>query len=405
MALDRFNENMDIIAGLGDDPKRDDGLSTPQFKSVFDKAGLLIQKFLNEKLIPQIENFLDEGTVLGKITEVLSGKLDKTGGTMEGPINMNGQSLSGLNAPTKDDEPATKGYVEETTKDFATETFVNDAVKTAAPRNLLDNSYFANPVNQRGVTSWTPSKPGYWSLDRWVTYGVGTTFTLKNKKVVISNDGSATCGFQQRIEEIALSAGKRYTLAVKGRVTGTWYLSFGENVGSNTGNKELDQNVDKVHVYCFTLPESTDGLYNFRIRASANVATAEIEWMAFYEGEYTAETLPEYQPKGYGAELAECMRYFYKNVIRRAALNAWNLVDSCFYYPIPMRLSNLTVVLIEPNTGWIGYASMWYDGTQYDNVEVSVVETSNTFAKINSPNGKLREGADIAVNVEVSADL
>jgi hypothetical protein len=32
-------------------------------------------------------------------------------------------------------------------------------------------------------------------------------------------------------------------------------------------------------------------------------------WAALYEGEYTAETLPEYQPKGYGAELAECQLY------------------------------------------------------------------------------------------------
>ena len=34
------------------------------------------------------------------------------GGTMEGSINMNGQPLSGLNAPTKDDEAANKGYVD-----------------------------------------------------------------------------------------------------------------------------------------------------------------------------------------------------------------------------------------------------------------------------------------------------
>lgn len=37
------------------------------------------------------------------------------GGTMEGPINMNGQPLSGLNAPTKDDEAANKGYVDQHT--------------------------------------------------------------------------------------------------------------------------------------------------------------------------------------------------------------------------------------------------------------------------------------------------
>ena len=35
-----------------------------------------------------------------------------SGGTMEGAINMNGQKISGLNEPTGDNEPATKGYVD-----------------------------------------------------------------------------------------------------------------------------------------------------------------------------------------------------------------------------------------------------------------------------------------------------
>lgn len=56
MALDRFTDDLHIIENLGDNPKRDNGLSTPQFKSCFDKAGLLIQKYINEKLIPAIEN-------------------------------------------------------------------------------------------------------------------------------------------------------------------------------------------------------------------------------------------------------------------------------------------------------------------------------------------------------------
>ena len=37
--------------------------------------------------------------------------LSLSGGTMEGSINMNGQKLYGLNAPTADDEAATKGFV------------------------------------------------------------------------------------------------------------------------------------------------------------------------------------------------------------------------------------------------------------------------------------------------------
>lgn len=38
--------------------------------------------------------------------------LPVVGGTMEGAINMNGQKLSGLNEPTSDNEPATKGYAD-----------------------------------------------------------------------------------------------------------------------------------------------------------------------------------------------------------------------------------------------------------------------------------------------------
>ena len=35
-----------------------------------------------------------------------------------------------------------------------------------------------------------------------------------------------------------------------------------------------------------------------------------IAWAALYEGEYTDETKPDYHPRGYAAELAECQRYY-----------------------------------------------------------------------------------------------
>ena len=37
-----------------------------------------------------------------------------------------------------------------------------------------------------------------------------------------------------------------------------------------------------------------------------------VRWAALYEGEYTAETLPPYEPKGYAEEMAECLRYYRK---------------------------------------------------------------------------------------------
>ena len=237
------------------------------------------------------------------------GALSINGGVLNGGLNMNGQKLRGLNAPTENDEAATKGYVDNAKPNmtgYATETYVNSAVKKAAPRNLLDNSDFSNPVNQRGGTSYTPPIASYW-LDKWTSYGKGTEFALTNKKLTISNNGTATCGLFQRIQAEYLTVGKTYTLAVKGKVAGTWYLTYGVKGDANSYNSDpLDNGVDKVHVFCFALVESTDGLYNFRFRSPNVVATAEIEWMALYEGEYTTETLPEYRPKGKQVEALNC---------------------------------------------------------------------------------------------------
>lgn len=59
MAIPLFEENMDIISELGDYPQTDDGLTTEEFKSIFDEAGKKIKKFLNEVLIPNINNVVD----------------------------------------------------------------------------------------------------------------------------------------------------------------------------------------------------------------------------------------------------------------------------------------------------------------------------------------------------------
>lgn len=195
-----------------------------------------------------------------------------------------------------------------------TKSYINEQVRKVAPHNLLDNSDFRNPINQREMHEYTPSAISYF-IDRWEVYGKGTLFSLDNQMLKCVNDGSATCGLMQIVLANKLKVGKTYTLAAKAKVTGSFFLSYGINSTTNTGKSDaLEQNVDKVHVYSFTLPKSDEDTYNFRIRATAAASTAEIEWMALYEGEYTEETIPEYQSKGYGVELLECQRYyqFYK---------------------------------------------------------------------------------------------
>jgi hypothetical protein len=56
MAIPMFLEDMSILSKLGDKPGEYDGLSTPQFKAKFDEGTQKIQNYINETLVPAIEN-------------------------------------------------------------------------------------------------------------------------------------------------------------------------------------------------------------------------------------------------------------------------------------------------------------------------------------------------------------
>ena len=45
----------------------------------------------------------------------------------------------------------------------------------------------------------------------------------------------------------------------------------------------------------------------------ANLPNCTVKHVGLFDGEYTADTLPEYRSKGYGAELSECQRYYRVN--------------------------------------------------------------------------------------------
>lgn len=82
-----------------------------------------------------------------------------------------------------------------------------------------------------------------------------------------------------------------------------------------------------------------------------------LKWAALYDGEYTAENMPKYQPKGYAAELLECMRYYYRNwngemkdELYDTAYCPFSAMGIPISFPIPMR-SKPKVTLYDPNTG------------------------------------------------------
>lgn len=225
----------------------------------------------------------ETGTVTLTATDV--GALPSAGGDMTGAINMNGQSVSGLNNPTEESQAARKGYVDA-------------SVRKAAPRNLLDNSDFTNLVAQAGIGG-NHGTVAY-AADRWildsgtVSYSAGTGLTL---------NGTIT----QKLEN-APAAAYPYV----GMVSGTASISYADGAVTIT---------------------SSGGV---------------IQWAALYANEYTAVTLPEYQPKGYGAEMAECQRYFIRYggsyaFIAVGNIETASLAQCLIQLPVLMRLPEASV--------------------------------------------------------------
>ena len=64
MAIEKFNKNMAIIAALDDEPNDVGGMTSAELKNKFDEGGKALQTYMNETLIPALENLGVETAVL-----------------------------------------------------------------------------------------------------------------------------------------------------------------------------------------------------------------------------------------------------------------------------------------------------------------------------------------------------
>ena len=165
------------------------------------------------------------------------------------------------------------------------------AVRKAAPRNLLDNSDFTNLVAQAGIGG-NHGTIAY-AADRWildsgtVSYEAGVGLTLNGT-------------IRQKLEFPPTEE----TSAFVGMASGAASISYADGEVTITSGGGV------------------------------------IKWAALYGGVYTETTKPEYQPKGYGAELAECQRYYYKHNASTALIAGClfntGVVRVGYILPVPM---------------------------------------------------------------------
>lgn len=219
------------------------------------------------------------------------------------------------------------------------------AVRRAAPRNLLDNSDFRNPVNQRGQASYTAE--GY-TVDRWVmTMDIGTVNVVQGGLNLDAANHAIT--FAQYLDDGTLArmvaSGKKYTIAINYTVHSVVNdANFFERPKGGGINRlfAFETGLGNHTSFASFTPDAIGGNYQYApawmyLSQGWNVT---LHWAALYEGSYTAETLPEYQPKGYGAELAECQRYFQRI---NAKQREWRFHDAVIRNKVAIALLSIPI--------------------------------------------------------------
>lgn len=239
------------------------------------------------------------------------------------------------------------------------------------PVNLLDNSFYgvkSEIVNQRGQTSYTLA--GY-GIDRWRMNAETGTVSIHDGYIRFEDNSTAYNHFRQQINRKFLTD-TTVTFAINARGYDYGTCCFGMNAA-------LKSNAEWEVLTCtYTIPAGTDlasaPAYNPLITWNMG-GWAEVQWAAFYEGAYTAETLPPYVPKGYAAELAECMRYYQilplKRYIQKTEPNGGCTISERFM--LPMRMNSPTIS--QTYLGWTTLGSG--DAAAEKSPGLAVTKTTN----------------------------
>ena len=185
--------------------------------------------------------------------------------------------------------------------------------------NLLDNSDFTNPVNQRGQSSYTLT--GGYCIDRWRLSNGSYTVDTRQLVLTPTGTGRASANMQEYILWKNLwKEGDTLTLSasINGEVFSVTGV-FPVWAGSSNCYMAVDISADY---------ELASWRSNIETRASVVIQNKEghsaqgvfaLDWIKLEKGSVATP----YAPKGYGAELTECMRYFERCVFPGLAYISW----------------------------------------------------------------------------------
>ena len=240
--------------------------------------------------------------------------------------------------------------------------------------NLLHNSNMVSPVNQRGATTYTGT--GTYTIDRWFLTGNNTKCLVRTADVRVETIvGSSYATLAQKVANIQQYAGKTLTLAARvySNVIPQMYVRdiSGETAVTLGARARGTASAFNILLTSFTVPSNaTEGNIEVLIQSQSTAPGdyINIYWAALYEGEYTSDTLPEYQRKPFSAELLECQRYFLS--VRGGAGypvglgNVYAAGSGRILIPTPVQMRTNPTVSIEYDSTE-GEPKLTVNGSQY----------------------------------------
>lgn len=201
--------------------------------------------------------------------------------------------------------------------------------------NLLDNTNFFNPINQRNQTSYsnTDAAPKY-SIDRWQV--LGGTFDVQTRTYT-SNSTLGIYGnqFRQYIPLESVSIGDTITVSSvindTRQIFTTTIPQYGDTVADAPFLLETTWGGFKM----ITREAEHAALLTMVVNVSQSIT---VDWIKMEFGNFATP----YVPKGYGEELAECLRYFQR------VYADWRIYPTLKDMPYRFSQSTLQVMRIKP---------------------------------------------------------
>lgn len=249
--------------------------------------------------------------------------------------------IAGINTPSSFDDVANKLYVD------------NNIVRP----NLLDNSYFINPINQRGQTVYQGGlNIMQYTIDRWRS---------ENATVTVENDGlkiygEATYGMiRQFFENASLLSGKTLTVSVLypgGTVPAGSYIACIDSTEEFWQVRTNDANLqyltftvnDNITTFSTVLVTSNEAHKTIKPIA-VKLEIGNTQTLAHEEnGVWVLNEIPDY-----ATELLKCQRYYVKSNQFVYSEMRYNVQRASYAFPVQMRTAPtiLNVTAVDGVTG------------------------------------------------------